>query len=507
MAYFIGIDIGTTSAKTILVNEEGIPVSVKSTEYSLETPQPGWAEQDPEDWWAAVVHNIKSMISNSNIDPFDVKGIGLSGQMHSSVFIDEKDRVIRPAILWCDQRTVKETGQIMRKVGKKLIIELTHNPPLTGFTLPKLIWLKNNEEDNYNRICRILLPKDYIRLRLTGEYATEVSDASGTLIFNVKKRKWSDEIIEVFGLNRDWLPDCFESTEISGSLSGSAASEIELKAGIPVVGGGGDQAAGAVGNGVIENGVLSATIGTSGVVFAHSDKSVMDPEGRLHSFCHAVPGKWHVMGVMLSAGGSFRWLRDTLCRDAVLEAQLHRSDPYEIMALIAKNIPIGSDGLVFLPYLTGERTPHPNPKARGAFIGLTSRHKKDHFIRSVMEGVTFGMNDSLNLIRNMKINIDQIRLSGGGSRSELWRQMQTDIYNYETAVTGMDEGPAFGAAVIAAVGTGHFSSIDEACRDWIKIEKKYTPDAENSVRYRDYYGIYSSLYKKLKITFSELSDI
>ncbi|MCP4724535.1 MAG: xylulokinase [bacterium] len=507
MAYFLGIDIGTTGAKTVLIDENGTPIARTSTEYELDIPQPGWVEQNPEDWWTATVNNVKTIISGSGISPGEIKGIGLSGQMHGSVFLDKDDNVIRPAILWCDQRTGRECDLISGKIGKSRLIELTCNPALTGFTLPKILWLKDNEPENYEKVRKVLLPKDYIRLKLTGEHATEVSDASGTLMFDVVNRKWSDELIGALDIDREWLPRCYESIEISGKISWSAAEALDLNEGIPVAGGGGDQAAGAVGNGIVEQGIISATLGTSGVVFAHCEEPVMDPEGRLHTFCHAVPGKWHIMGVMLSAGGSFRWLRDTLCNEEVLEAQLNRSDPYEIMTNSAEKVRIGSEGLIFLPYLTGERTPYPNPKARGGFIGLTVRHKKDHMIRSVMEGVTFGMNDSLKLIRDMKVSIKQIRMSGGGSRSELWRRMQADIYNSETAVINVDEGPAFGAALIAAVGCGHFNSIEEACRNSIKIQNNYTPNAENVEIYRDYYGIYSSLYKKLKMTFSELSDI
>ncbi|MFC1565155.1 xylulokinase [candidate division KSB1 bacterium] len=506
MAYFLGIDIGTTGTKTVIINEKGKLITSSSKGYELHIPKQDWAEQDPEDWWTAAAETVKNILSDSGIPGEEIKGIGLSGQMHGSVFLDSDDNVIRPAILWCDQRTARECRYITNKIGKKKLIELTCNPALTGFTLPKIIWLRNNEPDNYARISKILLPKDYIRFRLTGEYATEVSDASGTLIFDVSKRKWSKQVIELMDIDKDWLPECSESVEVSGKICRTAAEILGIPADIPVVGGGGDQAAGAVGNGIVEKGIISAALGTSGVVFAFSDKPQMDPQGRLHTFCHAVPGKWHIMGVMLSAGGSLRWFRDILCKDEIAAAQLMRLDPYEIMTRNAGDVPACSEGLVFLPYLTGERTPYPNPKARGAFIGLTIRHEKSHMVRSVMEGVTFGMNDSLNLIREMKVKIKQIRLSGGGSRSELWRQMQADIYNTESAVINIDEGPAFGAALLAASGTGYFSSVEEACRESIKVVSYYNPDPETAVAYKDHYDIYHSLYKKLKITFSEIAE-
>jgi len=507
MAYFLGIDIGTTSTKTVLINEEGICITSSTAEYILNTPKPGWAEQEPESWWEAVIKTVKDIVSKSEIPVEELKGIGLSGQMHGSVFLDKDDNVIRPAILWCDQRTGRQCEFITRKIGKEKLIDLTCNPALTGFTLPKVIWLRDNEPENYWRVSKILLPKDYIRFRLTGEYATEVSDASGTLMFDVTNRKWSDELIELMELDKNWFPECYESVEVSGKVCKSAAGILGINQGVSVVGGGGDQAAGAVGNGIVEKGIISATLGTSGVVFAFSERPGMDPEGRLHTFCHAVPGKWHIMGVMLSAGGSFRWLRDSLCKDVVAEAQLNRTDPYEIMTKAAEDVPIGSEGLIFLPYLSGERTPHPNPKARGSFIGLTLRHDKSHLIRSVMEGVVFGMNDSLNLIREMNVEINQIRLSGGGSRSELWRQIQADVYNSETAVINVDEGPAFGAALLAATGTGYFNSVEEACKQSIKIIKSYNPVQENVNIYKNYYEIYHSLYNKLKLTFSEISDL
>ncbi len=507
MAFYIGIDIGTTGTKTVLINENGKCIAGSTIEYPLDTPKQGWAEQDPGFWWDAAVKTIKDVLFKSNVSGKDIKGIGLSGQMHGSVFLDKNGAVIRPAILWCDQRTEEECEYITGKIGKSRLIELTCNPALTGFTAPKILWLRNNEPENYEKINKVLLPKDYIRFKLTGEFASEVSDASGTLLFDVSNRKWSKTVIEELELDFDILPECYESYEVSGRISRAVAAETGLAEGIPVVGGGGDQAAGALGNGIVEEGIISATLGTSGVVFAFSEKPERDPEGRLHTFCHAVPGKWHVMGVMLAAGGSFRWLRDTFCQEEVDSAKKQEVDPYEIMTALAEKTTAGSEGLVFLPYLSGERTPYPDPKARGAFIGLTLRHEKKHIIRSVMEGITFGMNDSLRLIRAMNIKISHIRLSGGGGKSKFWRRMQADIYNTDTASINMDEGPAFGVALLAAVGTGCFRSIEEACKNSIDVINKYKPDNKQVEIYQKYYEQYRLLYPVLKKTFSGLSEI
>ncbi|MFQ6098902.1 MAG: xylulokinase, partial [Armatimonadota bacterium] len=459
MGYLIGIDVGTTGAKTLLVSEAGKVLASVTVEWPLLVPKPGWAEQHPSDWWNGTVQSIRAVLAKAGASGSEVTGIGLSGQMHGSVFLDEKDEVIRPAILWCDQRTAAQCDWITDAVGEDLLVAETLNPVLTGFQAPKIIWLRQEEPDNYDRLRKVLLPKDYIRFLLTGEYATEVSDASGTSLLNVKERRWSDAVMEKIDLPREMLPEVYESPEISGRLTAKAAQLTGLSEGTPVAGGGGDQAAGAVGNGIVRQGVVSSTTGTSGVVFAHLDEPTVDPRLRTHTFCHAVPGKWHVMGVMLSAGGSLRWARDVLCAEERAVSELLDKDPYELMTAEAANAPVGSEGLVFLPYLTGERTPHANPNARGVFFGLTLRHTKAHIIRAIMEGVAFGLRDSFAIIKDMGVTFSQVRASGGGARSDLWRQIQADVTHEAQHVINVDEGPALGVALLAGVGTGVWSSV------------------------------------------------
>jgi len=508
MNYYLGIDIGTTGVKSIIIDEKGI-CSAKNTEnYELMTPEPGWAEQNPEDWWKAVKVSVGKLLHESGIKGTEIKGIGLSGQMHGSVFLDENHSVIRPAILWCDQRTFEECDEITSKIGRENLIQHTCNPAKAGFTAPKILWLRNKEPEYYEKVRKILLPKDYVRFRLTGEFAAEVTDASGTLLFDVKKRKWSDYMLSGLEINRDFLPDCYESVEITGKVSENASTETCLRAGTPVVGGAGDNAAGGIGNGVVEEGIISSILGTSGVLFAFAAKPELDPEGRLHTFCHAVPGKWHMTGVMLSAGGSFRWLRDALCKSEVAEADLQQIDPYDVMAEKAGDAEPGSEGLIFLPYLTGERTPYSDPYARGVFFGLNLRHKKAHFIRAVMEGVAYGMRDLLEIMRENNIAIKKIIASGGGGKSALWRQIQADIFSYPMITINNDEGSAFGVALLAAVGTGAYGTIEEACREAIQMTSETVPDRENIEMYDRYYTtVYHSLYTALKEKFNDLAGI
>ncbi len=501
----IGIDIGTTGIKSIIIDPKGNCLAKNSVSYNLTTPKPGWAEQNPEDWWQALKSSIKKLIEDSGVKSSDVKGIGLSGQMHGSVFLDKNYHLVRPAILWCDQRTYRECEEITTIIGKDNLIKNTCNPALTGFTAPKILWLKKNEPENFEKTKKILLPKDYIRFKLTGEFATEVSDASGTLLFDVRKRKWSDFVLSNLNIDKSLLPECYESIEVSGKISRIAAEQTGLKEGTPVVGGGGDQAAGGVGNGIVKEGIVSSVIGTSGVIFAFSEKPEIDPEGRLHTFCHAVPEKWFMMGVMLSAGGSFRWLRDTLCEKEIEIANKKCADPYDIMTEEASSIEPGSEGLIFLPYLSGERTPYPDPYARGVFFGLSLRHTKAHLIRAVLEGVTFGLKDSLEIMKKNNIVIKQIRASGGGGKSSLWRQIQADAFNSSVVTINNDEGPAFGAALLASVGTGNFSSVPEACKETIKITSETIPIKENVEIYDKYYKLYRSLYPALKSKFKNLS--
>jgi len=507
LSYLLGIDVGTTGTKALLIAEDGRVVARSNHEYPLLTPRPTWAEQNPADWWEATIAGIRDVLKESDVAPKDVVGIGLSGQMHGSVFLDERSEVIRPAILWCDQRTADQCRWITERAGERTVIEETFNPVLTGFTAPKIVWLRQNEPEAYARVRKILLPKDYIRFMLTGEFATEVSDASGTSLLNIAKRRWSARMLAALDLTEDMLPAVYESPEVSGRISAEAAQATGLAAGTPVVGGGGDQAAGAVGNGIVRQGVVSVTTGTSGVVFAHMDEPRMDPQLRTHTFCHAVPGKWHVMGVMLSAGGSLRWYRDALAQQEVAEAKQRGVDPYELLTEEAAQAPPGCEGLIFLPYLTGERTPYPDPWARGVYFGLTLRHARPHLVRAILEGVSYGLRDSLEILREMGLPISQVRASGGGARSALWRQIQADVFDAEMVTINVDEGPAFGVALLAGVGAGVFATVEEACDRTITITDRTGPNPDTSALYDTYYPIYQALYASLKDHFVEVGRL
>ena len=501
MGYFIGIDVGTTGTKTLICDDKGQVLATVTEEYPAYTPKPLWSEQDPEDWWEGTCNGIRRVIQEAGVDGQEVEGIGLSGQMHGLVMLDENQEVIRPAILWNDQRTAAECAEITDTVGYERLMELVCNPALTGFTAPKILWVRKNEPENYDKCRNVLLPKDYVRFRLSGTFATEVSDASGMLLLNIKERTWSDEVLEKLDIDKDLLPECYESPEVSAQVSPDVAEELGIPANTPIVGGAGDQAAGAVGNGIVKSGVISATIGTSGVVFAFSDEVHTDPQGRVHTFCHAVPDKWHVMGVMLSAGGSFQWLRDNLADWEKHQAAEQDKDPFELLTSGAAQADPGSEGLFFLPYLTGERTPHANPNAKGAWIGLTPRHGKNEIVRSVMEGITYGMKDSLEIMRGMGIDVQQIRVSGGGAKSAFWRQMQADVYEHPVCTINASEGPAYGVALLAGVGTGNWSSVEEACESAISITSECANKEENSRFYRELYPVFQKLYNSLEDDF------
>ncbi len=509
MNYLLGIDIGTSGTKALLINasKEGEVVASCTKTYPLYTPKALWAEQEPEDWWQATLAAIRDVIEMSGVDAKSIKGIGLSGQMHGSVFLDENNQVLRPAILWCDQRTQAECDWIMDTVGRDRVVELISNPVLTGFTAGKIIWLRNNEPEIYAQVRKVLLPKDYIRLRLTGEFATEVSDASGTALFNVTKRDWAYEMLDKIGIPQDWMPKAYESPEVSGRVNADASRDTGLAPGTAVVGGGGDQAAGAVGNGIVEAGIISSTVGTSGVVFAFADKPVVDPKLRVHTFCHAVPGKWHVMGVMLSAGGSLRWYRDTFAGAESAVAKAMGRDAYDVMSEEAAKAPAGSEGLVFLPYLSGERTPYPDPNARGVFFGITLRSDRAHFVRSVLEGVAYGLRDSFEILKEMNVPVNQVRASGGGARSDVWRQIQADVMGYDHVTINIDEGPALGVALLAGVGTGIYPSVEEACRSVIKVVNTTRANPTAKATYDKSYPIYQSLYGSLKGDFAKVSEV
>lgn len=501
MKYLLGIDIGTTGVKTLLINRRGSVVGVSIKEYSLDMPQAGWAEQDPGDWWRAVIFSVRDVLRTSGIPPADITGIGLSGQMHGSVFLDNDNSVLRPCILWCDQRTEAECAYIERKIGRKRLIRLAGNPALTGFTAGKVLWVKKNEPDIYRKIRKVLLPKDYIRFRLTGAFATEVSDASGTLFLDVKNRRWSRQVMEESGVPLSFMPECRESTEISGTITQEAGRLTGLKTGTPVVGGGGDQAAQAIGTGIVRPGVVSINIGTSGVVFAYSAKPQFDPLGRIHTFCHAVPHKWHVMGVMLAAGGSLRWFRDNLGQEEARAARQKGIDPYAALIEVARKVPAGAEGLVFLPYLSGERTPYADPYARGIFFGLGLRHTKGHMIKAVLEGVCFGLRDSLGIIEEVGIPVKEIRVTGGGARSKAWIQMLSDVLNRDVVTVEPAEGSAYGAALIAGMGAGIYADAEDACNSTIRTKAAYKPSPENASIYSRRYGLFRSLYKSLKENF------
>jgi xylulokinase len=504
MAHLLGIDIGTSGTKTLLCNDRGKILASATGEYPCHHPKPLWSEQRPEDWWRATVDSVRKVLAKARVPGREVRGIGLSGQMHGAVLLDAAGKVLRPAILWNDQRTGAECAEITARVGAGRLISLVCNPALTGFTAPKLLWVRKHEPKVYDRARKLLLPKDYIRYRLSGLFATEVSDASGTLLLDVKNRRWSKPVLSALEIDAALLPECFESDEVTATLSASAAKELGLAPGTAIVGGGGDQAAGAVGNGIVRPGVISATLGTSGVVFAYSERVQTDPLGRVHTFCHAVRGKWHVMGVMLSAGGAFQWYRNQLAEAERAEARVTGADPYDILTREAAAAPAGSERLYFLPYLTGERTPHADPHAKGAWIGLTPRHTRAHLIRSVMEGVTYGMRDSLEIIRGMKVPIGQVRVSGGGARSPFWRQMQADIYGRPVVTINAGEGPAFGVALLAGVGTGAFKNVQEACDSTLRVVTTTRPNAKAVRAYNDGYPLFGKLYRSLKDDFATM---
>jgi xylulokinase len=501
MATLLGLDIGTSGAKALLCDRDGTVLATATAEYPLSHPQPLWSEQEPADWWRAARQAISEVLQTAGVDGAAVAGLGLTGQMHGAVFLDAQDRVIRPALLWNDQRTAAECQEITARVGADRLIAIAGNPALTGFQAPKILWLRNHEPAHYARVARVLLPKDYIRLQLTGQAATDASDAAGTLLLDLRSRDWSEEILGALDIPRDWLPAVAEGPAVTGSLLPAIAAELGLRAGLPIIAGGGDNAAAAVGTGIVRPGVISSSIGTSGVLFAHAREIALDPQGRLHTFCHAVPGQYHLMAVTLAAGGSFAWLRNLL-RDRG-EAALAYSD----LTALAATVPIGSEGLIFLPYLSGERTPHLDPLARGAFVGLTSRHTVGHLARAVMEGVVFSLRDGLEIMRGLGLAPDEVRATGGGGRSALWRQMQADVYGAAVTTLVAEEGPAYGAALLAGVGTGLFADVDAAVDRCVRLGAVTRPDAEAHARYTQIYPIYRNLYGQLRESMHQLSSL
>jgi xylulokinase len=499
MSICIGIDIGTSGTKALAILPEGKILASASESYPCHYPKPLWSEQDPEDWWQATVKVIRTVMKKAKLKAADVRAIGLSGQMHGSVFLDKEDRVIRRAILWNDQRTEAECTEIEERVGgRRQLIKLVANPALTGFTAPKILWLRNHEPRNFDRCVKVLLPKDEIRRRLTGEYATEVSDASGMLLLDVVKRQWSKQLLAKLELDPTLLATCYESEDITGKLTPATAKLLGLTTDCVVVGGAGDCAAGAVGNGIVKGGLLTTSLGTSGVVFVHSDEPQFDPEGRLHTFCHAVRGKWHMMGVTLCAGGSLQWFHDRLC------AVGGGKPVYDQLTAEAAAVAAGAEGLLFLPYLTGERTPHLDSNARGAFVGLTLSHTRGHLSRAIMEGVTYALRDSLAIMTDLGVPVRQIRASGGGAKNPFWRQMQADMFGKPVTAMVADEGAAYGVALLAAVGAGHYRDITEACTATIQTADTLKPDSKNRKVYDRGFPVFQGLYRALKGEFTKL---
>lgn len=494
MKTLIGLDVGTSGVKGIALREDGTVAASATREYPLITPRPGWAEQDPRAWWNGAAQVLREL--TARVDSATVAGIGLTGQMHGAVFLDANGDVIRPALLWCDQRTEAEAAEISRAVGQEALRRITANPALTGFQAPKILWLRRHEPEHYRRIAHVLLPKDYIRFRLSGAFFSDVSDASGTSLFHVSERRWSPEVMAALDVPPGWFPPAVESSGAAGAVSAAAAGETGLPAGLPICGGAGDQAAGAVGAGIVRPGVVSSTVGTSGVVFAYAEEPWTDPQGRIHTFCHAVPGKWHVMGVILSAGGALRWLRDTL-----------GYADYAAMAEDARTIPPGADGLVFLPYLAGERAPHKDPHARGVFFGLTLSHTRAHMVRAVMEGVAFAHNDSFDIFRALRVPLDEVRAAGGGARSDLWLQIQADVTGLPHVRLGVDEGPAYGAAILAGVRAGTFADAAAATDRFLRPAACVEPDPANRDRYAAAHALYRDLYWQLAEAFPRASAL
>jgi len=508
MPHLLGIDIGTSGTKTLICDENGTVLATAMAEHPSFSPRPGWSEQHPQDWWSSSCKATRAVLKKAKIKPADIGAIGLSGQMHGSVFLGDGPKALRPALIWNDQRTGEQCDEIESKAGGRAgLINLVANPALTGFTAPKILWVREHQPRIYEKTKHILLPKDYIRYRMTGEYATEVSDASGTLLLDVANRVWSERLLGLLQIDKALLPSMHESPEITGTLTTAAAKELGLAAGTPVVGGAGDQAAGGVGNGIVTPGIVIAQIGTSGVIFAHSDLPMLDPGGRVHTMCHAVPGKWCSFGCMLSAGGSFQWLRNQLGAPEIALAKKRGVDPYELLVQEAAKAPPGCEGLFFLPYLTGERCPHPDPTARGGWIGLTSRTTRAMLIRSLLEGVTFGIRDILEIMRQMNIPISEVRATGGGARSAFWRQLQADIFKCPIVLTNADEGPAYGVALLAGVGAGVWSSVEQACKATIRRTSKVTGNKKMIALYDKHFATYDKLYPDLKARFPELAAL
>lgn len=493
----LGIDIGTGGTRAVVVDVAGRILASATVEHrAFASPHTGWAEQDARDWWRATCEAVRAALAQGFAKAADIQCIGFSGQMHGATLLDERDEVLRPAIIWCDVRTDKECHRLTERIGAERLIELVSNPALENFTLPKLLWVKEHEPEIWSRVRSVLLPKDYVRLKLSGERATDVADASGTLLLDVRERTWSNAMLDYAEIDRSLLPALFESQEVCGRVSSDGARATGLIEGTPIVAGAGDQAAGAVGLGVVRPGAVSATIGTSGVVFAATDRPALDLRGRVHTFCHAIPGRWHVMGVTQAAGLSLRWFRD---RFSASSAKSDEELSYQSLVEEAAHVPAGADGVMWLPYLMGERTPHLDPRARAALVGLTASHTHAHVVRAILEGVAFSLRDTLTIFDEMNVPVETIRLGGGGARSALWRQIQADVYGQAVDLAETEEGAAYGAALLAGVGAGVWSSIDEACAQIVRVSKRINPDAQAARLLNARYKIYQSLYPALRV--------
>lgn len=496
--YVMGIDVGTGGTRAVIVDEKGrIVASANEDHVAFASPKMGWAEQQPEDWWRAAAVAVRHVLAQANLPREQIACVGFSGQMHGAVMLDASDGVVRPALIWCDVRTEKQCEELREQIGWERLIELTSNPPLANFTLTKLLWTRENEPENWKRVRSVMLPKDYVRFRLTGERATDMADASGTLILDVAHRRWSAEVLEQVKIDRAVLPLLYESPQICAKVSCKGAEQTGLAAGTPVVAGAGDQAAGAVGMGIVAPGVVSATIGTSGVVFAATDRPSHDPRGRLHTFCHATPNRWHVMGVTQAAGLSLRWFRDRFMDPCAQDG----NDPYDQLTAEAATVPPGADGLLWAPYLMGERTPHLDSNARGALAGLTASHTRAHVVRAILEGVAFSLKDTFTIFSEMNLPVARIRLGGGGARSSLWRQIQADVYGHEVEIVEAEEGAAYGAALLAGVGAGVWATVDQACDSVVRVASRVAPSQTNASAMHAGYEAFRRLYPAMKSVF------
>jgi len=507
MAYLLGLDVSTAAAKAVLLDENGRLLVGQGIEYPTNSPRPLWAEQNPRNWWRAAKASIRQLLARAGISGEQVAAIGLTGHMFGMVTLDSAGEPIRPCIMWNDQRSAAQCAEITRRIGAERLVALIANAMIPGFVAPKVVWLRAQEPEAYARIAHLLVAKDYIRYRLTGQYATDVSDSPGTGLFDVAHRHWCQPVLDCLEIPTGWLPRCLESHEISGTITPQAAEETGLSPGTPVVAGAGDQPAQAVGSGVVRAGSISVTIGTSGVIFAAAAQPVMHPQGLLHGCCHAIPDTWCLMGTVMSAGGALRWYRDVIGPTADGSGAARGAGPYDLLAAEAAGAPLGSEGLIFLPYLTGERTPYVDPCARGGWIGLTARHGRSHLVRAVMEGVAFALRDGVEMIEAQCGKALEILVSGGGARSPFWRQVMADVWGRELVTVNETEGAALGAAILAGVGVGVFGSVGAACSDLVHVCTRTQPIPRQAEAYAAFYAVYRDLYRELKSANNRLSSL